>query len=102
MNHMLRTTVMLPEETHDRLRRLAKRRGVPLAVLIREALIDVADTATPKPPSFIGAVDVDVGNFAASTTAASPPITPFRTDPATPEEIEHFRRLAEERAREAE
>ena len=92
---------MLPEETHDRLRRLAKRRGVPLAALIRQALTDVADGAKPKPPSFIGAVDVDAGNFAASTAETLPPITPFRTDPPTPAEIEHFQRLADERAREA-
>lgn len=101
MNHMIRTTVMLPEETHERLRRLARRRGVPLAALIREALNEVAEAERPKPPSFIGAVSVDAGECAASTAETLPPITPFRTDPLTPEEIEHFQRLADERARDA-
>jgi len=97
---MIRTTVMLPEETHERLRRLAKRRGVPLAALIREALNDFAEAAKPEPPSFIGAVSIDAGDFAASTAETLPPITP-PVSQATPEEIEHFQRLADERAREA-
>jgi len=98
---MIRTTVMLPEETHARLRRLARRRGIPLAALIRETLNAAAEDGKPRPPSFIGAVDVNVDDFAASTAEEFPPITPFRSDPPTPEEIAHFQRLADERDREA-
>lgn len=35
---MKRTTVMLPDKLDQRLRREARRRGVPLAELVREAL----------------------------------------------------------------
>lgn len=89
---------MLPDETHERLRRLARRRGVPLAVVIREALTDVADSERPRRPSFIGAASVE-NVSAEETTEGVAPLPPFRTDPPTLEEIEHFRRLADERAR---
>jgi predicted transcriptional regulator len=95
---MVRTTVMLPEETHERLRRLAKRRGVPLAALIRDALNEVAQAEKPKPPSFIGAVSVDAGDLAASTAETLPPITP-PVSQATTEELEELRRRADEMAR---
>jgi predicted transcriptional regulator len=98
MNHVIRTTVMLPEETHERLRRLAKRRGVPLATVIRDALNEVADAAKPKPPSFIGAVSIDAGDFAASTAETLPPIPP-PVSHASPEELEELRRTADKMAR---
>ena len=63
---VIRTTVMLPEETHARLRRLARRRGVPLAAVIREALTRAAELERPT-LSFIGAVSVE-GVSAEETT----------------------------------
>lgn len=97
---MIRTTVMLPEDTHRRLRHVARRRGVPLAAVIRHALTELAESESSK-LSFIGAVDVDPGDFSGASTAEMlPPLTPFRSDPPTPEEVEHFRRLADERAAE--
>jgi predicted DNA-binding ribbon-helix-helix protein len=95
---MIRTTVMLPEETHARLRRLARSRGIPLAALIRETLNAAAEDGKPRPPSFIGAVDVDVGDFAASTAETFPPITP-PVSYASPEELAELRRRADEMAR---
>jgi CopG-like RHH_1 or ribbon-helix-helix domain, RHH_5 len=35
---MKRTTVMLPDDVEERLRREARRRGVPLAQVVREAV----------------------------------------------------------------
>jgi hypothetical protein len=90
---------MLSDETHARLRRIARRRRVPLAVVIREALADLAEAETRRPLSFIGAFDGDAGDFTAASTAEMlPPLTPFRSAPLTPEEVEHFRRLADKRA----
>lgn len=98
---MIRTTVMLPEETHARLRRVARRRGVPLAVVVRDALTEVAESETHKTLSFIGSVSADPGDFTAASTAETlPPLTPFRSDPPTPAEVERFRRLADKRAAE--
>jgi hypothetical protein len=94
---MVRTTVMLPDETHARLRRIARRRGIPLAAVIREALMEAAGAESRPKLSFIGAVSVAA--VSATDTVEEPiPIPPFRTDPPTPEELEHFRRLADERA----
>jgi hypothetical protein len=59
---MVRTTVTLPEELLKRLKRIAKERDVPMAVVIREALEEKAaqeSIAKAKRPklSFIGAFD---------------------------------------------
>jgi hypothetical protein len=65
---MVRTTVTLPEELLKRLKRIAKERDVPMAVVIREALEEkagqepIAKAELPelrKRPklSFIGAFD---------------------------------------------
>lgn len=100
---MIRTTVMLPEETHAHLRRLARRRGVPLAALIRGALTDVVESEPPPRLSFIGAADdVDAGDFTAASTADMlPPIMPPVSDPPSAEEVAYYRRLADERERQA-
>lgn len=96
---MLRTTVMLPEETHSRLRRLARRRGVPLAALIREALTRAAESEDHPELTFIGAVSVEgTEDLAVSTTRAAPPLTPPMSRPS-PEELERLRRRADELAR---
>lgn len=102
MNHdtitvMIRTTVMLPQETHERLRRIARRHGVPLARVIRDALTQAA-SAEPRPPlSFIAVAGGEAETSAAATARALPPLSPFRTDVPTTDEIERYRRLAERR-----
>jgi predicted transcriptional regulator len=42
---------MLPDELRDRLRRLAARRGVSMATVMREALDEHVDRAHPVPRS---------------------------------------------------
>ena len=46
---MERTTLMLPDETRDRLRRLAADRGVSMATIIREAIEAHVASAHPRP-----------------------------------------------------
>lgn len=48
---MHRTTIMLPEEAAERLRRLAAERGISMAALIREAIEDKVATSRPRPRS---------------------------------------------------
>jgi predicted transcriptional regulator len=91
---MIRTTVMLEEETHGRLRRLARRRGIPLARLIREALTQVVAEERSRTPSFIGAATVEGVSAREGVADDWLPVSPFRTDPPTPEERERFDRLA--------
>jgi predicted transcriptional regulator len=53
---MERTTLMLPDETRDRLRRIAADRGVSMATVIREAIDEKVATIQPRPRSIgIGA-----------------------------------------------
>ena len=53
---MERTTLMLPDETRDRLRRIAADRGVSMATVIREAIDEKVATFRPRPRSIgIGA-----------------------------------------------
>jgi hypothetical protein len=99
INSMIRTTVMLPEVTHERLRRIARRHGVPLAHVIREALVQAAEAEPRQTLSFIGVDGVDSGTSAAGSAEAPPPLSPFRTGAPTRAEIERYRRLAERRAR---
>jgi hypothetical protein len=47
---MKRTTVMLPEDVDARLRREARRRGVPVAQLVREAVESHLPRAEPGEP----------------------------------------------------
>jgi hypothetical protein len=60
-----RTTIMAERATVDDLRRLARERGVALAVVVREALEEKARTYRPRPAS-LGA-----GQSGPSQTAAS-------------------------------
>jgi hypothetical protein len=46
---MIRTTIMAEEETLQRLRALARERGVSLAQVVREALEQKAEEYRPKP-----------------------------------------------------
>ena len=95
---MIRTTVMLPEETHEGLRRIARRHGVPLARVIRDALTQAVE-AEPRPTlSFIAVADGEAETSAAATAGALPPLSPFRTEPPTSDEIARYRRLAAGRA----
>jgi hypothetical protein len=48
---MVRTTVMADQQTMDRLKALARDRGVSLATIVREALEDKAKEYRPKPKS---------------------------------------------------
>ena len=48
---MERTTIMADESVLDRLRRLARERGVSFAAVVREALDEKARTYQPKPLS---------------------------------------------------
>ena len=53
---MNRTTLMLPDEVRDRLRRLAADRGVSMATLVREAIDEKLERTRPMPRSLgIGA-----------------------------------------------
>jgi predicted transcriptional regulator len=50
---MKRTTIMLPDEVDTRLRYEARRRGVPLAELAREAIVRyLAETERDDEPAF--------------------------------------------------
>jgi hypothetical protein len=89
---------MLPEETHERLRRLAHRRGLPLAQVIRQALSDAVRSAPEARLSFVGAVDVETGFEAEQTAMGAPPISSPVTH-ATAAELETLRRQADEQAR---
>jgi len=53
---MERTTLMLPDETRNRLRQIAADRGVSMATVIREAIDEMVATSRPRPRSIgIGA-----------------------------------------------
>lgn len=53
---MQRTTIMIPEELHQRLRRIAAEQGDSMAAVIREALEEKARGYRPRPRSLgIGA-----------------------------------------------
>jgi len=45
---MQRTTLMLPEDVHRRLRRLAAERGVSMAELVREAIDEKLERVRPR------------------------------------------------------
>lgn len=89
---------MLPADTHERLRGLARRRGVPLAQVIREALTDVANASPARSLSFVGAVDVETDFHAEASATGAPPISP-PVSHATEAELEELRQLADEQAR---
>jgi predicted transcriptional regulator len=48
---MERTTLMLPDETRARLRRIAAERGVSMATVIREAIEEKVAAVHPRPRS---------------------------------------------------
>jgi hypothetical protein len=54
---MIRTTVMLPRDLHDQVHALARRRGVPVAVVLREAIQGAVDAAGKPRLEFIGSID---------------------------------------------
>ena len=68
---MERTTLMLPDATRDRLRRIAADRGVSMATVIREAINEKVDRVRPRPRSLgIGASGTT--DTARRTTAERP------------------------------
>ena len=48
---MQRTSLMLPREVHDRLRRIAAERGVSMATIIRDAIDEKVARSRPLPRS---------------------------------------------------
>ena len=48
---MNRTTLMLPDDTRDRLRLLAAERGISMAAVIREAIDEKVSMSRPLPRS---------------------------------------------------
>jgi predicted transcriptional regulator len=60
---MERTTLMLPDETRDRLRRIAADRGVSMATIIREAIDEKVERTHPRPAS------IGVGSSSTSDTS---------------------------------
>lgn len=70
---MERTTIMADPEVLDRLRSLARDRGVSLAEVVREALEEKAGEYRPKPRSLgIGAS----GRSDTASTVATEPVPP--------------------------
>jgi len=65
---MVRTTVMADAIVMDRLKALAKQRGVSLATVVREALEDKAKEYRPK-QTWIGMLDSGAPSDVASTLA---------------------------------
>jgi putative NADH-flavin reductase len=57
---MRRTTIMLPDETAARVAREARRRGVSVAAVVREAVEEHLPPERPGKLSFIGIVEGDV------------------------------------------
>lgn len=62
---MERTTLMLPDKTRDRLRRIAAERGVSMATIIREAIDEKVASVRPRPRS------IGIGASGRSDTARS-------------------------------
>lgn len=57
---MERTTLMLPNETRERLRRIAAERGVSMVTVIREAIDEKVAAFRPRPRSLgVGSSGVD-------------------------------------------
>ncbi|MCZ7588585.1 MAG: ribbon-helix-helix domain-containing protein [Gaiella sp.] len=57
---MKRTTIMLPDETAARVAREARRRGVSVAAVVREAVEEHLPAEQPRKLSFIGIVEGSV------------------------------------------
>ena len=72
---MERTTLVLPRETRERLRRLAAERGVSMATLIREAIDEKVDRTRPLPKSLgLGASGkTDIARRAGDESPEPPP-----------------------------
>lgn len=70
---MIRTTILADDEVVERLRRLARERGVSLAQVVREALDEKAKSFAPKPTS-LGAGTSSAGSSArAESSTRQPP-----------------------------
>ena len=74
---MHRTTLMLPEELRDRLRRIATEQGVSMATVVREALQERVARVHPVPRS-LGAGDSGCSDTARRTTIERPEPRPWR------------------------
>jgi predicted transcriptional regulator len=70
---MERTTLMLPDDTRDRLRRIAAERGVSMATIIREAIDEKVERTRPRPTS--------LGVGSSGTTDTSRRTTEERPEP---------------------
>lgn len=72
---------------------------MPLAAVIREALMRAADEERLRPPSFVGAVSAEGVSARESITPDWLPPAPLRSDPPMDEEIERFDGLASAQSR---
>lgn len=68
---MQRTTLMLPEALHERLRQIAAERGVSMATIVREALEGTVARSRPKPRS-LGAGSSGVSDTARRSAIERP------------------------------
>ena len=74
---MVRTSILADEQTLDRLRALARERGVSLGAVIREALDEKA--AEPRPRPLSAGIGASGGSHVAATAATEPvPPAPWR------------------------
>jgi hypothetical protein len=70
---MERTTLSIPDDLRDRLRRLAAERGVSMATIVREAIDEKLAGARPRPGSLgIGASGVKDGARRSADERAEP------------------------------
>jgi hypothetical protein len=77
---MERTTLMLPDETRDRLRRIAADRGVSMATVIREAIDEKVASVRPRPRSIgIGASSVKDTARRSGEQRRAAPVAPSST-----------------------
>ena len=75
LDPMRRTTLLIPDDLRERLRRVAAERGVSMASLIREALDEKVRTDHPRPRSIgIGASGrIDTARRASEEHPEPPP-----------------------------
>ena len=70
---MNRTTISLPEDLHEKLRRVAADRRVSIATVVREAIEKEVEECWPKP--------LGVGVFASGRTDISEKASDIRPEP---------------------
>lgn len=74
---MNRTTLMLPEDVHGRLRRLAAEKGVSMATIVREAIDEKLESVRRRPRS-LGIGDSGQTDIARRSADERPEPRPWR------------------------